>query len=68
MTPNDSTGVNLLLAIRDHAQGEAESLERDAADLRVRAAAMEKRAEVLRAIYVVAAPNFPASQRQLRAG
>lgn len=68
MSPNESTGLNLLLAIRDHAVPEAEELEKAAADLRGRAQEMEGRAAVLRQLHAVAAPAFPAVSMRMLAG
>jgi hypothetical protein len=53
-------GMNLVLAIRDHAVAGAEELEQAAAELRARAVVMEGQAEVLRKVHAVAAPYFPA--------
>lgn len=61
----DLKGVNLLLAIQDHAIPEAEELETEAADLRARAHAMEGRAAVLRKIHAAAAPHFPTNTPRL---
>lgn len=68
MTATESTGVNLLLAVRDYALVEAAALEKAAAECRSRAAAMEGRAGVLRQIYAVAAPHFPETGVRLLAG
>jgi len=68
MIPNEATGLNLLLAIRDHALSEAVDLEKAATDLRGRAQEMEARAGVLRQVYAVAAPHFPAVSMRRLAG
>ena len=62
---NQNTGVNLVLAIRDHALAEAENLEAAAQEYRAKATMMESQAEVLRKIHAVAAPHFPKESARL---
>lgn len=52
-------GISLLLAIRDHALGQAEALEAEAGELEAKAQEKRHEAEALREVHAKAAPYFP---------